>query len=66
MRKLNFEFVNNYFEKQGCKLLEGKYTNAITNMKYICSCGEISEACWNNFKRGTRCQRCGRQKQAKQ
>ena len=58
MRKLTFEFVKQYFEDQGCELLETKYINCDTKMKYRCNCGNISTIRYYNFKQGQRCARC--------
>jgi len=40
--KLTYEYVYNYFKKQGCELLEMEYIGGTTKMKYICKCGNIS------------------------
>ncbi len=61
---LLFEDVKKYFEKQGCKLLENKYKNNRTKMKYLCSCGNRAEINYDNFKRGQRCKNCGIKKQS--
>ena len=51
--------VREYFKSEGCKLLERKYVNAQTKMKYMCSCGDTSYINLNNFQNGKRCG-CGR------
>jgi hypothetical protein len=56
--KLSFEFVYNYFENQGCELLEKVYTNCDTPMKYKCDCGNISKISFYSFKNGNRCKKC--------
>lgn len=56
--KLTFEYVYNYFKNQGCELLDEKYVNNRTKMKYECNCGNISDICFNNFKQGNRCKKC--------
>jgi len=61
---LSFDYVKEYFIKNGCKLLEDKYINAKTKMKYKCSCGKISHINFNNFKAGKRCYKCAIQKRA--
>jgi len=58
--KRTFKYVYNYFEKQGCELLEKEYINSKTKMRYKCSCGNISETIFNSFQQGYRCQKCGR------
>ena len=58
-KKHTFEYVKEYFEEQGCELLEEEYKNARFKMKYKCNCGNISETIFNNFKKGSRCSKCG-------
>ena len=53
-----FEYVYNYFKEQKCELLEEKYINNSTNMKYKCSCGEKGKINFNNFQNGHRCVKC--------
>ena len=60
--KLTYEYVNNYFKEQKCKLLETEYKNNNTLMKYICSCGNISQIRFNNFEQRKRCRKCGSKK----
>ena len=60
--KLTFDYVKEYFESQGCQLLEKEYKNSQTKMKYVCSCGEESYTTWGIFKRGCRCKQCGIEK----
>lgn len=56
-QKLTQEYVENYFKKQNCELLD-IYTNYKTKMKYKCSCGNISEIRFCNFQKGNRCMEC--------
>jgi len=63
-RKLTIEYVRKYFENHGCKLVDVKYINAHTPMKYICKCGNRAEIRFNDFQRGTRCVKCGDEKRA--
>ena len=58
MRKFSYKFVQNYFLKENCTLLEDEYIDALTKMKYRCSCGNISYITFNNFKNGQRCKKC--------
>jgi hypothetical protein len=55
---LDFNYVKNYFVEQGCELLENKYVNNHTKMKYKCKCGNVSTINFNNFKQGKRCRKC--------
>ncbi len=57
-QKLSFEYVCNCFAKEGCELLEEKYINCYTKMKYRCSCGNISKVSFSHFRRGDRCKKC--------
>lgn len=57
--RLTYEEVSEYFESQGCELLEKKYKNARTKMKYRCVCGNESSIVFDSFKRGNRCKGCG-------
>jgi len=58
-KKHTFEYVKQYFREQGCELLEKIYKNSLTKMRYICSCKNISEIRFDNFKKGHRCNKCG-------
>lgn len=59
MKKHIYEYVKQYFRDEGCKLLETKYINNYTKMKYICSCGDVSKITFGNFRQGYRCKKCG-------
>lgn len=59
---LDYKEVADYFESQGCELLEKEYKNARTKMKYKCVCGNQSEIVFDSFKRGNRCKICGIEK----
>jgi hypothetical protein len=63
-KKLTHEFVRQYFEDNGCYLLEEEYVNSQTKMAYICECGSIAEISWSNFRKGSRCWLCGHLKSA--
>ena len=62
MRKLTFEEVKQYFEDNGCKLLEKEYINSQTKMKYMCVCGDILKIKYSHFRDGGRCKKCGLEK----
>jgi hypothetical protein len=57
-KKLTFEFVKQYFDEQGCELLEKEYINCKTKLKYKCSCGDINKINFHKFKKGQRCRKC--------
>lgn len=61
-KRFSFEYVYDYFKEQGCELLENKYKNSNTAMKYICNCGKQSKTTFSTFKDGHRCQECGLKK----
>ena len=50
--------VKEIFSQEGCTLLEDKYVNPRTSMKYICKCGRESTIRLDNFLQGKRCQGC--------
>ena len=58
-KKYSLQYIQNYFKENGCKLLEEKYKNNKSPLKYKCSCGNISKISFNCFKNGQRCKKCG-------
>lgn len=60
--KLSFEYVAQYFKDNNCELLETEYINARKSMSYRCSCGTTSNICFDSFKNGNRCRKCGSKK----
>jgi len=62
--KNSFDETEQYFEEQGCQLLEKEYINNNTKMKYICNCGNISEISFNSFQKGERCYSCSIKKRS--
>ena len=61
-QRLTYQFVQSFFLKNGCKLLEDTYINARTPMRYRCSCGNESKIVFYSFKSGNRCKNCGSRK----
>lgn len=57
-QKHSFEYVNNYFEFQGCTLLSIVYINSGSKLKYVCNCKNKAEISFDNFKNGGRCNKC--------
>ena len=57
--RLTYEYVKDFFEENGCKMLDTKYKNARTHINYECSCGNVSEIIFDSFRRGHRCMKCG-------
>ncbi len=64
-RRLTLKFVEKCFKDGGCVLLETKYINSYTKIRYICNCGNISEISFSNFKQGRRCAKCGDKRRSK-
>lgn len=54
----SYEYVSNFFEDNGCKLLSEIYKNSWTPVKYVCKCGNISSVAFCDFIRGNRCRGC--------
>ena len=59
VKKLEYEYVKQYFEEHGCTLLETEYIDSHTHMNYICECKTKSITTWADFKQGSRCRQCG-------
>jgi hypothetical protein len=59
-QSFNYEYVYKYFKEHGCELLETKYINAHTKMKFKCSCGTIHNKTFMKFRKHPHCSKCGR------
>jgi len=57
-KRLSYEYVKEYFKDKGCKLLSKEYKRADINLRYRCSCGNISKIRFSSFKNGHRCKSC--------
>ncbi len=57
-KKNTYKYIYNYFKEQECELLEKEYINNRIKMEYKCSCGNISNISFSNFKKGQRCNKC--------
>lgn len=55
------EEVNNFFNKNGCKLLS-KFKRSDQKLDYICSCGRTSQVRFASFKKHPNCKKCGHAK----
>ncbi|MCM3110046.1 homing endonuclease associated repeat-containing protein [Lederbergia lenta] len=62
--RLSYDYVKEYFDANGCVLLEDSYVNSKTKMRYICVCKRESLIDWNKFKSGRRCKKCAIEKTA--
>lgn len=56
--KFNYDYVKEYIESQGYKLLSKSYVNNHTKLLIECSCGHRFYMQFNNFKFGQRCPKC--------
>lgn len=56
--RYNYEYVKEYIESFGYKLLSKEYTNARSKLKVQCDKGHIYEVTFDNFKHGYRCPYC--------
>lgn len=57
MKRLDKEYVKQYFKDHGCELLE-EYQGSKVSMRYKCICGNESNITWNGFSNGHRCKKC--------
>ena len=57
-KKLTYEFVKEQFEKEGYKLLEEKYINSKSKLKYKCEKGHYHSITWASWLNGSRCAYC--------
>jgi very-short-patch-repair endonuclease len=64
--QLDWEYLNDFYKKEGCKLLttkdEYKGVGHNNSLKYMCSCGNITQNTFHNFKNGERCWECAKNK----
>src|SRR5207244_3964783 len=61
-RRIPKEFVKEFIDSKGCKLLSD-YVNSNELLSFQCNCGEISKTSFGHFKQGVRCFKCGRKKE---
>lgn len=59
-KKFTYEYVLEYFKKNGCKLLSESYLNANSKLKYVAKCGHEHSILLYHFKQGQGviCPRC--------
>lgn len=59
-RLFTYEYVKQYFEDKGCKLLSTEYSGTYSKLKYIASCGHEEEITFTKFKsgHGIKCKKC--------
>lgn len=66
-KKLDFEFIKSKFEEKGYILLEDKYTNVSTSMKYICQKHKdkgVQRKSYTSLRKGHECKYCSAEKAA--
>lgn len=51
--------IKKCFENQGCKLLDD-YGGQLQPLNFICSCGRQGRVSWKQFKKGSRCEHCAK------
>jgi hypothetical protein len=56
--KYNIDEVKSLFKEQEKELLEDRFINSLTPMKYLCKCGTLSKISLNNFLAGKDCWEC--------
>jgi len=61
-RKLSYNYVKSFIEKDGYQLLSKKYTNSRSNLLIKCPKGHEYNIKWNTFQQGHRCPICMNQK----
>jgi hypothetical protein len=57
-RSFDYRFVKSFFEENDCQLISVEYNNCFELLDYKCSCGNLSQICFSNFKSGHRCRKC--------
>lgn len=56
--KHTFEYINQYFTDNQCKLLSTEYINTNTKLNYICKNNHICNITFDDFRKGNRCSKC--------
>ena len=56
--RFDYGYVKEFFEINGCELLEKEYRNTSQKLNYKCSCGNLSLITFRKFRRGQRCFKC--------
>lgn len=57
-----YEYIEQYFKNNGCKLLSSEYINSQTKLNYIAQCGHTHNITFNNFScgKGRKCRECSK------
>jgi len=64
LQRLDYAEVSQAFADAECELLSLGYKNAHQKLDYICSCGNIAQITYANFRKGNRCEQCSREKRS--
>lgn len=64
-RRYKIEDIIPIYESFQCTLLEHAYTNTITKMNFICSCGEMCSKTFNGFRDSPMCRECSKNNRRK-
>ncbi len=65
-RRKTIKEVKKIFKDGGCELLEKKYINSHTKMKFLCDCEREAEITLDSFQMGHRCIKCAIEERAEQ
>jgi len=57
-KRLTYEYVKGYIEKEEYNLISKLYKNCMTKLKFICPEGHSFDMTFNNFQQGRRCPIC--------
>ena len=63
--KITYDYVKEYVESFGYKLISKEYINSRTKLDIICDKGHKCSINWDNFKYGKRCKECNKLNQRK-
>ena len=63
--KITYDYVKEYVESFGYKLISKEYINSRTKLDMICDKGHECSINWDNFKYGKRCKECNKLNQRK-
>ena len=58
MKRLEYDFVKEQFEKEGYKLLSKEYVNVRRKLEYMCLKGHRHKITYGDWYRGRRCRFC--------
>lgn len=61
-KKVVKEKIKNYFNEQGCKLIEEEYKGQYHYLNFVCSCGNLGKVRWKSFLKGSRCSNCAKER----